>query len=391
MKIVIAPDKFKGALSAEEAAVCIAKGIRETFSSAQCELVPIADGGEGTADVLSGALGGIRRTTEAHDALGNPVKAQYAWVEQKKTAIFDMSEVAGLGNLSPESFDLDQASTFGVGEMMIAAFKAGAREMIVGLGGSMTNDGGFGMARALGWHFLNSAGRSLDGPVSGLSNLARIQFNQEGSSRFRNGRILAAVDVQNPLLGPDGATHVFAEQKGADDGQIQQLENALTRFADVVERDLAVSRRNEAGAGAAGGLGFGLMAFCSAEIRSGFDIVADAIGLEEKLRTADVLITGEGRLDRQTLAGKAPGQVARMARRLGKVVLAVVGKTDGTEELRELFDQVFEVAVEGASDAENLRRAGELLCQGGRKVGQHLASLAGSDRQAAEHSPAKGV
>lgn len=275
--------------------------------------------------------------------------------------------------------------------MMIAAFKAGAREMIVGLGGSMTNDGGFGMARALGWHFLNSAGRSLDGPVSGLSNLARIQFNQEGSSRFRNARILAAVDVQNPLLGPDGATHVFAEQKGADDRQIQQLENALTRFADVVERDLAVWRRNEAGAGAAGGLGFGLMAFCSAEIRSGFDIVADAIGLEEKLRTADVLITGEGRLDRQTLAGKAPGQVARMARRLGKAVLAVVGKTDGTEELRELFDQIFEVAVEGASDAENLRRAGELLCQGGRKVGQHLASLAGSDRQAAEHSPAKGV
>ncbi len=378
MKVLIAPDKFKGALSAEEAAACIAGGIRESFASAQCELVPIADGGEGTAEVLASALGGIRKTTEAHDALGNPVQAQYAWVEQNKTAIFEMSEVAGLGNLSPESFDLDQASTLGVGEMMIAAIKSGAREVIVGLGGSMTNDGGFGMARALGWHFLDSAGRPLDARVSSLGNLAKIQFSQEAGSLLRNVRILAAVDVQNPLLGPNGATHVFGRQKGANDAQIQRLENALTRFADVVERDLAVSRRNEAGTGAAGGLGFGLMAFGSAKIRSGFDIVADAIGLEEKLRRADVLITGEGRLDRQTLAGKAPGQVARMARRLGKVVLAVVGKTDETEGLRELFDQIFEVAVAGVSDSENLRRAGELLRGGGCAVGRYLASLAGA-------------
>ena len=378
MKIVIAPDKFKGALSAEEAAECIARGLRETFPEAECDLVPLADGGEGTAEVLGRALGASCLTSAAHDALGRRIDAEYAWIDQRKMAIFDMSEVAGLGRLSPNPVDLDNASTRGVGEMILAAVEAGAREIMIGLGGSMTNDGGFGMARALGWRFLGEAGEDLSNRVSSLATLANIDGRQVAFSKLKNVRLLALADVENPLLGPDGAAHTFAAQKGATDEQIQVLEEAMARFADVVEHDFGVWCRNRAGAGAAGGLGFGLMAFCGAEVRSGFDIVAEATGLEDRIREADVVVTGEGRLDRQTLAGKGPGKTALLGRRLGKTVLAVVGKSDGDPEVLNLFDRIFEVAVEGRSDAENFERARELLHEGGRAAGKHLLA-AGQD------------
>ncbi len=386
MRILIAPDKFKGALSAEEAAECIARGIRETFPQADCDLIPIADGGEGTAKVLGRAWSASRRTAAAYNALGKRVVAEYGWVDGSKLAIFDMSEVAGLGGLSPDSFNLDHATTFGVGEMILAAIGAGAREIIIGLGGSMTNDGGFGMARALGWRFPDRTGQFLD-TVSSLTRVAHADGRQVPFATLRGVRLVAAADVENPLLGEHGATRTFAAQKGASTEQIETLERAMTRFADVVEADLGLSCRNKTSAGAAGGLGFGLMAFCRAEIRSGFDLVAEATKLEKAMQRADVIITGEGRLDRQTLAGKGPGEVARRGKQSGKNVFAIVGKNDADAEASELFERIFPVAMKEHSDSENLKRAAVLLQEGAKAVGRYLADGAGKSGIPKERSP----
>ncbi len=371
MKILVAPDKFKGFLTALEVAENVAAGIRDELPSAQIEIQPVADGGEGTADVICAALGGVWRSAPSHNARGEACQARYCWIENDKRAVFEMSEVAGLRSLSGKPFDLSRSTTFGVGEIILEAAGAGATEIIIGLGGSVTNDGGFGMACALGYLFSSSDGGILSADVLDLTNLQRVAKPETG---LRGAKILAAADVMNRLLGPEGATRVFASQKGADAIQVENLEQALTKFADVVERDLGVLGRERAGAGAAGGLGFGLVAFCGAEIRSGFELVAKATGLERKMAAADVVVTGEGRLDSQTLAGKAPGQVAAMASSLGKRVFAVVGRADEDERLRAMFEGIFEVAGDGRIDSAAVRRAPELLRAGGRSLAVHLAA-----------------
>ncbi len=373
MKILVAPDKFKGVLTARQAAESIAAGLRDGLPSAKIELQPVADGGEGTADLICGALNGAGRTVVVRSASGEPFRAHYCWIAKTNTAVFEMSEVAGFTRASLKSAALERLSTFGVGEMLINAVQAGAREIIIGLGGSITNDGGFGMARALGYEFLNANGEPLPDNVLALTKLDRIRKPKAGVGAVK---ILAARDVMNPLLGPEGATRVFAPQKGAHPSQIARFEKALTDFANVVERDLGVRARDCAGAGAAGGLGFGLVAFCGAELGSGFELIAKAVGLERKVAAADIVVTGEGSLDYQTLAGKAPSQVAAMASRLGKKVFAVVGRADADEKLRAVFDGIFEVASEGRIDAEHIRRAPDLLRGGGRRLAAHLAGSA---------------
>jgi glycerate kinase len=362
MRILIAPDKFKGSLTAREVADNIAVGLREVLPDAKIDIMPMADGGEGTAEVISDALGGKWLTMSAHDARGREIEARYAYIDDRKLAVMEMSEAAGMRRLQPNEYDVDLANTVGVGEMILEAPRHGAREIIIGLGGSATNDGGFGMARALGFRFFEQE-KELTGSVSELLGLASIKVPS-----LSLPKIIAAADVRNVLLGEDGATRMFGPQKGATPDQIEILERVLTRLADMVARDLHVDFRDEPGAGAAGGLGFGLMSFCGAIVRPGFDVVAEAVGLEAKMKDADLVITGEGSLDRQTLEGKTPAGVARLARKLGKRVYAIVGRASEDRPARELFDGVYELTQPGMSEQESIANAGKLLRARGREL-----------------------
>ena len=381
MRILIAPDKFKGALSAREVGEAIAAGLREVLADATIDIAPMADGGEGTAEVISQALGASWITCQAHDPLGREIQARYGWIDNRKLAVMEMSEAAGMRRLAPNELDPIRATTFGVGEMLLDAAKRGAQEIIIGLGGSATDDGGFGMARALGFRFFADP-KELKDSVNEVESLTRIElpspqpFPLGRGSREAAGegkvRTIAAVDVKNPLLGENGATRVFGPQKGVSPDQIPRFEAALAKLANVVARQFGFDYRNEAGAGAAGGLGFGLMSFCGAEIQPGFDVVAKAVGLESKMKNVDLVITGEGSLDRQTLEGKTPAGVARIARKLRKPIFAFVGRATEDRQVRELFDGVYENARPGMSTEENMKRAAELLRDNARQLAENL-------------------
>jgi glycerate 2-kinase len=381
MRILIAPDKFKGSLDAREVAEDIANGLYDALPNARIEIAPMADGGEGTAEVICNALGGSWLKCNAHDPLGREIEARYAWIGKRQLAVMEMSEAAGMRRLSKGERDPLQANTFGVGEMILDAARRDASEIIIGLGGSATNDGGFGMARALGFRFdyEHPSSPRYGAPseqeqegeeeqkqkVSGLFQLTKVIKPND----LALPKIVAAVDVRNPLLDKNGATWVFGPQKGASKDDIDLLERALTKLADVVATEFGFDHRDEPGAGAAGGLGFGLISFCGAQIRPGFSVVAEAVDLESKMKDVDLVITGEGSLDRQTLQGKTPAGVARLARKLGKPVFAVAGRTDGNRQVRELFDGVYVLAQPGMSEEENMKRAAELL----REKAQELA------------------
>jgi glycerate 2-kinase len=360
LRILIAPDKFKGSLGAEEVAEGIKAGVRNVLPTVEIEIIPLADGGEGTAETIRRARGGEWVSCPAHDALGREIHARYAWMAQPALAVLEMSAAAGLQALLPNERNPINTSTFGVGELLLHAVARGAREIIIGLGGSATNDGGFGLARALGFRFIGHDGRELTGPVAALLHLSRI----EPPNDLSLPRITAACDVSNPLLGPHGATRTFGAQKGATPEQLETLERSLARLADVAAQIFRHDYRDVPGAGAAGGLGFGLLTFCGARVRSGFDVVAEAIELRAKIERADVVITGEGKLDRQTLAGKAPAGVARMARMLMKPVFAIVGQATDESEVRQLFDGVTTLDDASADHRDAARlleiRAGEL-------------------------------
>jgi glycerate 2-kinase len=384
VRILIAPDKFKGALNAREVAESIAAGLREVLPDAEIEIAPMADGGEGTAEAICDALGGSWLKCKAHDPLGREIEARYGWVDKDKIAVMEMSEAAGMRRLTRKELNPAIATTFGVGEMLLDAAQRGAKEIIIGLGGSATNDGGFGMARALGFRFLTSVSLTtglstwlrgkrievpeLTGPVTELRTLERI----EKPKNLSLPRIIAAVDVKNPLLGETGATQVFGPQKGLPSDQTKRFDLALARLADVIEQDFHVDHADERGAGAAGGLGFGLMSFCGATIRPGFDVVAESIGLEATMKDVDLVITGEGSLDRQTLEGKTPAGVARCARKLGKRVYAIVGRATDEAEPRKLFDGVYQNARPGMRDEQNMKHAAEFLRENARELANSL-------------------
>ena len=368
MRILIAPDKFKGTLSAREVAEAIAAGLRDALPDAKIDIVPMADGGEGTAEAISQALGGSWIKCKAHDPLGREIEASYGWIQNRKLAVMEMSEAAGMRRLQTNELNPENATTFGVGEMISDATKRGADEIIIGLGGSATNDGGFGMARALGFEFLKEDKEETEEPITDLVTLKAINKPKD----LKLPSIIAAVDVKNPLLGESGATRVFGPQKGATADQIDEFERALTQLADVVAKQFGFDYRNQPGAGAAGGLGFGLMSFCGAKVRPGFDVVAEAVGLESRMEDVDLVITGEGSLDRQTLEGKTPAGVARVARKLGKHVFAFVGRASDDLEPRKLFDRVYTNARPDMSTEENMKRAGEILRDNARQLARKL-------------------
>jgi glycerate kinase len=370
MRILIAPDKFKGSLGARDVADCIAAGLRDALPDAITEIVLVADGGEGTADVISQACVGEWVNCDSHDALGRAITARYFWIHEKLIAVMEMSEAAGGWRIASHERDPLRANTFGVGEMLKDAASRGAKEILIGLGGSATNDGGLGLARALGFRFLGiDHEHELESPGE-FVKLKRILREEAMAPNLP--RIIAAVDVRNPLLGERGATRTFGPQKGGTPEQLEILERGLARLAVVVARDLGRDFRDAPGAGAAGGLGFGLMSFCGAEVRPGFDVVAEFIDLEAAIQRADVVITGEGKLDRQTLEGKAPAGVARLARKNGKRVYAIAGAATADRTVLEIFDEVFALASPPITREEAMTRSRELLRERAQELAEAL-------------------
>lgn len=357
-RILIACDKFKGSLSADEANAAIARGMAKRFPRAGIEHRLMADGGEGFVSAAAAALTGDWIETTAHDALGRRIPARYLIAEHggERLAFIEMAEASGLWRIAPEQRDIPRSSTFGTGELMRHAIEVQrADRLIVGLGGSATNDGGAGMAAALGVRFLDTEGNEIRPLPLDLSERLAVA---DASTALRMPPVIAACDVTNPLLGPNGATRIYGPQKGADENTIQVLESALAR---LVETSDGWKEAEKPGAGAAGGLGFGLLRFCGAELRSGFDMIADLTGLEKAVGRADLVITGEGSLDAQSLSGKGPVSLARMARRLGKRVIAFCGAADVAVKEAACFDEIIELRSTGLPLDVLLTRAAELL------------------------------
>ena len=368
MKVLIAPDKFKGSLSAVGAAEAIARGICEVLPDVELELAPIADGGEGFAESVCAALGGVWIQSRALDPLGRGIEARYAWIEQTKTAVIEMSEASGLWRISAAERDPLRATTHGTGRLIRAAVERGADKILVGLGGSATTDGGIGIAEVLGFGFLTSDGEPLAAIPSNLTALTRIKRENV----IAMPQVIAACDVQNPLLGPRGTARVFSPQKGADDTAVETLELCMTNLADVVAEEFGYDFRDAEGAGAAGGVGFGLLAFCGAEICSGFDVVAAALRLEERIAGCDLVITGEGRLDAQTLDGKGPAGVAALARKHRKPTLAFAGAVAEESGVNSCFTATLPIIDQPLSLEEAMARGGEILERAAKRAARLL-------------------
>jgi len=322
--VVVAPDKFKGTLIASEVAEALAKGVRAAIPHASLTLRPVGDGGEGTIDALLLAHGGRVSAKQVSGPLGDPVTASLAHLADGSCAI-QMSEAAGLTLVDPDRRDALASSTIGLGELISAAMDDGDRRILIGLGGSASTDGGTGAARAVGWRFLDEGGTALPLGGGSLRHLARID-NSGVRPEVGASTIVAACDVDNPLLGLAGAARVFAPHKGASPEEVEILEEGLATLAARIKEDLGLDVADLAGAGSAGGTGAGLRAFFGAELGPGFEVVANATSLREEIEEADLVVTGEGSLDDQSLGGKAPIGVARIARDLQVPCYAVAGE-----------------------------------------------------------------
>ena len=324
MKIVLAPNAFKGSLSAMAAAVAMEQGVRAAFPAAEVIKVPVADGGDGLTEVLIDALDGQARVVTVRGPLNEPVQATLCHVPALELVAVEMAVASGLALLTPQQRNPSLTTTYGTGELIRAALDLGVRHIVVGIGGSATNDGGVGMAAALGMRFLDVAGNPV-APVGGaLGQIHRIDASGL-DPRLARLRCEAICDVDNPLLGARGAAHVYGPQKGASPAQVEELDAGLAHLADVIAADLGLDVRDLPGAGAAGGLGAGLHAFLGAELRRGVDLVLDLVGLDAHLTGADLVITAEGQIDFQTAFGKAPAGVAQRARLQGIPCMAIAG------------------------------------------------------------------
>jgi len=368
MRIVVAPNAFKGSLSAVEAAEAIGEGVRVAARDAELVLVPIADGGDGTVDALVAATQGERRTLRVRGPLGDPVDAEYGLIDGGSTAVIEMAKAAGLALVPKEKRDPRFTTTYGVGELMQHAYDAGARHFIVGIGGSATNDGGAGMAQALGYHLLDENGLELPPGGLALKRLARIHVGGVHAS-WKEAKVEVACDVSNPLTGPRGASAVYGPQKGATPEMVAELDAALRHFAEITRRDLGVDVEPLPGAGAAGGLGAGLVAFAGARLQPGAEIVMAALQLDQRLTGAQLVITGEGRLDSQTARfGKGPAAVARHAKNAGIPVVAIGGSVADETELRLLFDGLEATLVEPSSLDDAIAQARPLLVRAATRL-----------------------
>lgn len=348
MKIIVAPNTFKGSLSATQAAIAIGRGVKEVFPDAEVVEIPVADGGEGTVEALVSAHRGSYEWVNVEGPLGDPVLASYGLIDRAATAVVELASASGYVLVSPAMRDPRKTSTYGFGQLLEAARKSGVKKIIAGIGSSATNDGGVGMAQALGYRFLDASRRELPRGGAALIRLERID-DSKVSPGWRSVGVLVACDVTNPLTGPEGASAVYGPQKGADPITVRLLDRALGHLADVIERQYGKRVADIPGAGAAGGTGAGLMAFLDAKLTSGAALVVDASGFDLALKGAQLVITGEGRADNQTAYGKAPGEVARRAQAAGVPTVLIAGtKAAGWEDLlTKGFTSVTTLAQEG--------------------------------------------
>ncbi len=322
MKIVVAPDSFKGSLTAVEVSDAIGQGVREIFPEAEIVKIPMADGGDGTVQCLVNATGGEILREKVTDPLGDEVWASYGTLGDKKTAVIEMAEASGLTLVPENKRNPLITTTYGTGQLIKAALDQGCRKMIIGIGGSATNDGGAGMVQALGVKLLDKDGEDVGFGGGELKKVFRINTKCL-DNRLSETKVLIASDVSNPLCGPKGAARVYGPQKGATLEMIKKLDESLAYFAEIIKRDLNKDIKDIPGAGAAGGLGAGLMAFLDAELRPGIEIIIEIVKLEQAIKNADLVITGEGKIDSQTIYGKAPIGVAKIAKKYNIPVIAV--------------------------------------------------------------------
>ena len=372
MKILIAPDSFKETLTATDAANAIEKGFLDIFPEANILKLPIADGGEGTVDVLVTATQGKYFSTKVSGPTGEYINAKWGMLGNSKTAVIEIAEACGLHLVTLKKRNPMNTSSFGVGELILAATDEGAEHIIIGLGGSATNDGGMGFLKAIGVQFLDSFGKELTGGVESLNTLSDINITSI-DSRLKGVSFEIACDVDNPLIGPQGASVIFGSQKGADEKMINQLDNLLSHYSRIASSKLNNNLSMQPGAGSAGGIGYGFLAFLKADQKSGVQIILEKLNFEQHLSTTDLLITGEGRFDSQSLRGKAPMGVIDYARKYKCSIFVIAGSTEDDEILENKYDidKVFSIISKDLSFEQSIANPNDSLMATAKKAAQH--------------------
>lgn len=362
MKIVISPDSFKGSLSAVEVAQAMVAGIRAFDQSIETLILPVADGGEGTLESLISATKGRTVSVIVQDPFERKISAEYGVLGDEETCVIEMAKASGITLLHTEERNPLIATSFGTGELIKHALDAGFRKFIVGIGGSATNDGGMGMLKALGMKFQSQKGEDLATGGGALRNLAYIDL-ADFDSRIKESEFIIACDVDNPFIGPNGASFVFGPQKGATEKMVSLLDHNLKIFADVIEQTSGISIHHRQGAGAAGGLGGAIQAFFPYIMKPGIEVVMEAVEFRERTINADLIITGEGRSDEQTLSGKAPYGVAKLARELGIPVMLLSGYITPSSKkcLTPYFDMIESVVNDVVSQKESMEHAAHYI------------------------------
>ncbi|KAF0495633.1 glycerate kinase [Pediococcus acidilactici] len=373
MKFVIAPDSFKNGMTAKQAANAIKTGLKRIFPEATYTLVPMADGGEGTVQSLVDATKGRLLTAEVTGPLGKPVNATYGILGDQYTGVIEMSQASGIQYVTKTTRNPLKATTFGTGELILKALDQGVNRLIIGIGGSATNDGGAGMAQALGAELLDDSGQAIQLGGGNLNQLKQIRVTQI-DPRIKKTEIIIASDVTNPLIGKQGASAVFGPQKGATPEMVQLLDQNLTHYAKVLQRDLGLDLANRPGAGAAGGLGAGLVAFTNATMKKGIDIVIEYSGLKNKAQNADYVFTGEGGIDFQTKYGKTPYGVALTTKAVAPDAPVIVIAGNVGKGIDELYaDNAIDAIFTSVSGVKSLREA---LATGPHDVAQVAENIA---------------
>lgn len=362
MKIIIAIDSFKGSLTSIEAGEAVQKAIAQLLPDAQTEIIPIADGGEGTLAVITRAIQGQAQFLEAHNPCMEPISTSYILSSDQQTAFIEMANISGLPLIKDYQRNPMKTTSYGVGELIQDALEKGCTQFILGIGGSATNDAGAGALQALGFRFLDKEGDILGQGGEILSQIHSID-RKKIHPLLKNAHFIVACDVRNPFYGPEGAAYIFARQKGADDCMIEQLDQGMRSFAKVIELETGKGISHLPGSGAAGGMGGGFMAFLDAELRSGADLLLDLCQFREKAKDADLIITGEGRMDRQSLMGKITGKILEKGKAYGIPVIALAGCVEDEALLKEAgFHGVYATKPSDMPLEEAMKREVAIRC-----------------------------